>query len=204
MKEYMMSTSYFLGNRPNMSLNLGELVRLCCRRGPPSHHVETVSLPEVGDVHPRFISFQTEDGTKISPYVLNPNVEKEIEKDRNHLKRSFEEMERGEKAADNDIIDMLLPEDKHGSIHTLLLSYSPYHRRHHSKFKSRRSRLLDDGTSSNTSRLSVCYVVQFPDLPGKFDVKKAEELKVPKGPMRGKLVRGETIVLEDGRKISPR
>ncbi|EKX53583.1 hypothetical protein GUITHDRAFT_132689 [Guillardia theta CCMP2712] len=52
-------------------------------------------------------------------------------------------------------------------------------------------------------RMERRYHLQFPDLPGKFDVKKAEELKVPKGPMRGKLVKGETIVLEDGRKISP-
>eukprot|EP00960_Hanusia_phi_P018277 538593-Hanusia_phi.AAC.1 len=158
-----------------------------------------VSLPEGNRENPRFDNFQTEDGTRVSPYVLNPYAENENQEGRNPLKRSFEEMEggKGDQSVEKDLIDMLMQDEKEGSIHKLSLSYSPYHRRHHSKFKTRRSRVLDDGIGGSLSRMSVCYVVRFPDLPGKFDAKKAEELKVAKGPLRGKLVKGEKIVLED-------
>lgn len=37
----------------------------------------------------------------------------------------------------------------------------------------------------------------------KFDVKKAEELGIPPGPLRGRLVRGETVTLPDGRVVRP-
>ncbi len=47
------------------------------------------------------------------------------------------------------------------------------------------------------------YAFQEKDLPGVFDVKRAEALGVPHGPLRGKLVRGQEIQLEDGRKIRP-
>lgn len=38
---------------------------------------------------------------------------------------------------------------------------------------------------------------------GRFNLEKARELGVPEGPVFGKLQKGETVTLEDGRKISP-
>lgn len=43
----------------------------------------------------------------------------------------------------------------------------------------------------------MVYVCQAPGVPGKFDNAKATALKVPFGPIRGKLVRGETIEVDD-------
>jgi len=37
--------------------------------------------------------------------------------------------------------------------------------------------------------------------PGRFDLEKAKELGIPPGPLYGKLQRGESITLEDGREI---
>jgi ribonuclease Z len=41
------------------------------------------------------------------------------------------------------------------------------------------------------------------DRPGRFDVNRAEQLGVPNGPERGRLQRGETIVLPNGRCVHP-
>ncbi|MGH7598355.1 MAG: MBL fold metallo-hydrolase, partial [bacterium] len=41
------------------------------------------------------------------------------------------------------------------------------------------------------------------DRPGRFDVSRAEQLGVPNGPERGRLQRGESIVLPNGRRIHP-
>ena len=48
---------------------------------------------------------------------------------------------------------------------------------------------------------SVCYGVQLAGMPGKFDNAAATRLGVPMGPMRGQLVRGQDVTLEDGRVI---
>lgn len=45
------------------------------------------------------------------------------------------------------------------------------------------------------------YRVEEKDRPGHFNVEKATELGIPPGPIYGKLKRGETIVLPDGRRI---
>jgi ribonuclease Z len=47
------------------------------------------------------------------------------------------------------------------------------------------------------------YDVKLAGIPGKFDMKAAVALGVPNGPQRGKLVRGETITLEDGTVVTP-
>ena len=39
--------------------------------------------------------------------------------------------------------------------------------------------------------------------PGRFFPEKAKELGIPEGPLFGKLQRGETITLADGREITP-
>jgi ribonuclease Z len=48
------------------------------------------------------------------------------------------------------------------------------------------------------------YRVTEKDRPGKFDLEKAQALKIPSGPIYGKLKQGATITLEDGRQINGR
>ena len=45
------------------------------------------------------------------------------------------------------------------------------------------------------------YAVIEKDQPGRFDVEKAREQEIPEGPVYGRLKRGETVTLEDGRVI---
>ncbi|HLO87391.1 MAG TPA: ribonuclease Z [Nostocaceae cyanobacterium] len=45
------------------------------------------------------------------------------------------------------------------------------------------------------------YRVAEKDRAGRFDIEKAKELQIPEGPIYGKLKRGETVTLEDGRVI---
>ncbi|MGK7888175.1 MAG: ribonuclease Z [Leptolyngbyaceae cyanobacterium] len=46
------------------------------------------------------------------------------------------------------------------------------------------------------------YRVTESDRPGPFNVKKAQALGIPSGPIYGKLKRGEWVTLEDGRRIN--
>lgn len=55
--------------------------------------------------------------------------------------------------------------------------------------------------SSMESR--VCYIGETAVIAGKFDIQKAAELKIPKGPLYGKLKGGVTVQLDDGRVITP-
>ena len=50
----------------------------------------------------------------------------------------------------------------------------------------------------------VCYIFETPQLPGKFDVKKALALGLKPGPVFGKLKNGESVQMEDGTTIEPR
>lgn len=50
---------------------------------------------------------------------------------------------------------------------------------------------------------SYAYCFKEDDRPGKFNVKKAEELNIKPGPLRSMLVEGKPIKLEDGRIIMP-
>ncbi|KAJ1706994.1 tRNA processing endoribonuclease Trz1, partial [Aspergillus flavus] len=50
---------------------------------------------------------------------------------------------------------------------------------------------------------AVSYIVRNHDIRGKFDPKKAEELKVPKGKDFGRLTKGESVKSEDGQTITP-
>jgi ribonuclease Z len=45
------------------------------------------------------------------------------------------------------------------------------------------------------------YRIAEKDRPGRFDVEKAKALGIPPGPIYGRLKQGETVTLEDGRKI---
>lgn len=47
------------------------------------------------------------------------------------------------------------------------------------------------------------YAVQERDRPGRFRLEDAKRLGIPAGPLYGRLQRGETITLDDGRRIAP-
>ncbi len=49
----------------------------------------------------------------------------------------------------------------------------------------------------------LCYVIQGPTIPGKFDRVKALQLGVPSGPLCGRLVKGESITTPDGKVVRP-
>lgn len=51
---------------------------------------------------------------------------------------------------------------------------------------------------------SFGYRVQERDRVGRFDVERAAELGIPAGPLYGRLKRGETVTLPDGRSVSGR
>lgn len=53
------------------------------------------------------------------------------------------------------------------------------------------------------TKTCVGYTLEELDRPGEFNVEKAKELKIPAGPLYGKLQRGESITLEDGRVVNP-
>lgn len=56
-------------------------------------------------------------------------------------------------------------------------------------------------TTPSTS--SVCYIFKTQPQRGRFDPKKAQALKVPKGPNYRKLTMGESVIAEDGATITP-
>lgn len=51
--------------------------------------------------------------------------------------------------------------------------------------------------SEEEQATDMVYVFQAPDVRGKFDSERAKALKVPNGPIRGKLTRGETVEVDD-------
>ena len=57
-------------------------------------------------------------------------------------------------------------------------------------------------TAASHSVPSLAYSLEEEPLPGRFDVKKAQRLGVPEGPLFGKLQDGKTIAI-GGRRISP-
>lgn len=51
------------------------------------------------------------------------------------------------------------------------------------------------GPWSPASDVAACYVCELAGVPGKFDLKKAEAVGVPNGPLRGELQRGKEVRL---------
>lgn len=49
----------------------------------------------------------------------------------------------------------------------------------------------------------LAFALQEKPRPGRFDLERALELGIPEGPLFGRLQKGETITLEDGREVSP-
>jgi ribonuclease Z len=72
-----------------------------------------------------------------------------------------------------------------------------------------RGRVLDeeefyvDALPLEHSIFCLGWRFQEKDRPGVFNLERAEELKIPRGPLYGKLQHGETITLPDGRAITP-
>lgn len=56
---------------------------------------------------------------------------------------------------------------------------------------------------SYSQHYSIAYVIEGPDIPGKFDADKARKLGIPHGPLNGILAQGRPLTLEDGRVIEP-
>ena len=50
---------------------------------------------------------------------------------------------------------------------------------------------------------AVCWLLEMPGVPPKFDGKAADALQVPRGPLRGVLSAGKPATLADGRVIQP-
>lgn len=50
---------------------------------------------------------------------------------------------------------------------------------------------------------AACYLCELPPVPGKFLPQKAAALGVPKGPLYGKLSRGESVTTPNGRLVLP-
>ncbi|KAI0360608.1 hypothetical protein OH77DRAFT_1393497 [Trametes cingulata] len=64
-------------------------------------------------------------------------------------------------------------------------------------FFARLPRLAEGGDLSSPSTLpTLAYLLVGPTVRGKFDARKAEELGIPNGPIRGRLTKGETVTLE--------
>lgn len=52
------------------------------------------------------------------------------------------------------------------------------------------------GTGTPDTPPTLAYVVVGPRIRGRFDAKRAKELGIPNGPMRSKLIKGETITFK--------
>lgn len=62
---------------------------------------------------------------------------------------------------------------------------------------------VDSLPPTSPSNESLCYIVRTHDARGKFDPKKAAELKVSAGPNFGILAAGKSVQSEDGKTITP-
>lgn len=60
-----------------------------------------------------------------------------------------------------------------------------------------------DVTSVDIESAVACYACELPDIPGKFLPQKAASLGVPRGPLYGKLTRGEEVTAVNGRTVKP-
>lgn len=60
-----------------------------------------------------------------------------------------------------------------------------------------------DATPLDHSIFCLGWRFQEKDSPGSFNLKRAEELGIPRGPLFGKLQNGSSVTLPDGRKIQP-
>eukprot|EP00889_Picochlorum_renovo_P000433 jgi/Picre1/27463/NNA_000430.t1 len=64
---------------------------------------------------------------------------------------------------------------------------------------------MENGNASSTHHNGPvsCYVCQLSDIPGKFLPQKAASLGVPRGPLYGKLQKGESVEGANGKTVHP-
>lgn len=53
------------------------------------------------------------------------------------------------------------------------------------------------------TKTCVGYTLEELDRPGEFNPEAAEQMKIPRGPLWGKLQKGETVLNEDGQEVKP-
>jgi ribonuclease Z len=64
-------------------------------------------------------------------------------------------------------------------------------------------RARTEGVSNITEGPMSCYVCQLPEIPGKFLPQKAASLGVSRGPLYGKLQKGESVEAANGQMVHP-
>jgi ribonuclease Z len=67
-------------------------------------------------------------------------------------------------------------------------------------------KFLFDGVYLHAVPITPCdiaYIIETPDIPGVFNVTRAQELGIPKGPLYGRLKQGHSIIMDDCREIFP-
>eukprot|EP01114_Cavostelium_apophysatum_P023195 TRINITY_DN8664_c0_g1_i2.p1 TRINITY_DN8664_c0_g1~~TRINITY_DN8664_c0_g1_i2.p1 ORF type:complete len:762 (-),score=109.98 TRINITY_DN8664_c0_g1_i2:17-2302(-) len=62
---------------------------------------------------------------------------------------------------------------------------------------------LKDSSSDVPTDRRVCYICQTPEIPGKFDPKKAHAMGLKAGPKFGLLTKGQTVTTDEGRVVRP-
>ncbi|CAD6190742.1 unnamed protein product [Caenorhabditis auriculariae] len=60
-----------------------------------------------------------------------------------------------------------------------------------------------DGTRKKACEIDVAFLFNMKEPPRRIDGRRLMEMKIPKGPLIGKLKNGEEVVLDDGRTIRP-
>jgi len=195
MHDYTMSTCYFLGQRPEVAL---EIVTHPCE--------EQASR-----------TFVTSDGAVVTSFVLLPQspLDDQVDLPQAGAKRTFEQMLSHDGGVATDAAHQDAPANlgeesektleqggsEEAAACRLTLCYSPYHRAKSKVNSKRRTDMAGHAARAVDSAPSLCYSVKLPSLPGKFDVRLAEALGVPNGPLRARLVKGEAVTLPNGRVV---
>lgn len=76
-------------------------------------------------------------------------------------------------------------------------------REHYHQVESERMTQHSRLPRTSPTNSSLCYIFEGPETPGKFMSQVAKSLGVPHGPMNGRLQKGESITLDDGRIVTP-
>ena len=72
----------------------------------------------------------------------------------------------------------------------------------HNQFYSCEESIQTINVTPRFSPPFLCYACHVKPIPGRFNKEKAKELGIPNDSSRGKLVKGESITLPDGREVN--